>query len=78
MGNGDIFQGDVELLSSLQQVGADSVADGFTLCDQLSGVKLGDDGFEDFVSDGREDTLIVILAKILIFSLASRHYIPEH
>lgn len=61
----DIFQRDVELLGTLQQVGADSVADGFTLCDQLSGIKLGDDGLENFVSDGGKDTLIVILAEIL-------------
>jgi hypothetical protein len=63
--NGNILQSDVELLGSLEQVGTDSVADSFTLCDQLGGVELGDDSFEDFVSDGREDTLIVILAETL-------------
>lgn len=32
----------------------------FTLGDELGGVELGDDGLEDFVSDGGEDTLVVV------------------
>lgn len=35
------------------------------LLDQLRSVELSHDGFEDLVSDGREDTLIVVLSKIL-------------
>lgn len=58
--NGDILEGDVELSSALHQVSADTVGDSFTLCDQFGGVELGHDGLEDFVSDGWEDTLIVI------------------
>lgn len=52
MGDGDVLEGDVELLGALEQVAADAVGDGFTLGDELGGVELGDDGFEDFVSDG--------------------------
>lgn len=58
--NGDVLEGDVELSSTLHQVSAYTVGNSFTLCDQLGGVELGHDGLEDFVSDGREDTLIVI------------------
>jgi len=64
--DGDILEGDIELLGALEQVRADSVADGFTLGDQLCGVELSDDGFEDFVSDGGQNTLIVILSQVLL------------
>jgi hypothetical protein len=30
------------------------------LGDQFGGVELGDDGFEDFVSDGGQDTFVVV------------------
>lgn len=65
MCDGDVFEGDVELLSALEQVGADAIGDGFTLSDELGGVELGDDSFEDFVANGGEDTLIVVYAEIL-------------
>jgi len=39
--------------------------DGLTLSDEFGGIKLSDDGFEDFVTDGRKDTFIVVLAEIL-------------
>lgn len=58
--NRDVLEGDVELSGTLHQVGTDTVGDSFTLRDQLGGVELGHDGLEDFVSDGREDTLIII------------------
>jgi hypothetical protein len=58
--DGDVFERDVKLRRPFQQVGADAVRDGFTLCDQLGGVELGDDCFEDFVADGGEDTLVVV------------------
>jgi len=35
------------------------------LGDELGGVELGDDGFEDFVTDGGEDALIVVRAEVL-------------
>lgn len=58
--DGDVLERDVELRRPFQQVGADAVRDGFALCDQLRGVKLGDDCFEDFVADGGEDALVVV------------------
>ena len=43
------------------------------MSDEFGGVKLGDYGFKDFVTDGGKDTFIVVLAEILIpwFSLFS-------
>lgn len=60
VGDGDVLKGDVELRGALEEVVADAVGDGFTLGDELGGVELGDDRLEDFVSDGREDTFIVV------------------
>jgi hypothetical protein len=65
VGDGDILEGDVELGSTSKEVGTDAVGDGFTLGDEFGGIELGDDGLEDFVSDRREDTLIVILTEVL-------------
>ena len=62
----DIFQGNVKFLSTLEEVGADAVADCLTLRDQLCGIELGDDGLEYFVSNGRQDSLIVILTEVLV------------
>lgn len=61
-----ILESDVEFLCTLKQIGADPVADCFALGNELGGVELGDDGFEDFVANGGENTLVVILAKILV------------
>jgi hypothetical protein len=66
MRNGDVFESYVELLGALEKVGSDAVADCFTLGDQFCGVELGDDGLEDFVANGRQDSFIVVLAKILV------------
>lgn len=60
MGDGNVLQGDVELGGTLEKVCTDAVGDGFTLGDELCGVELGNDGLQDFVSDGGEDTLVVI------------------
>ena len=60
MRDGDVFEGDVELRGTLHEVRPDPVGDGFTLGDEFGGVELGDDGFEDFVADGGEDTFVVI------------------
>jgi hypothetical protein len=65
VGDGDILEGDVELGGAAEEVGTDTVGDGFTLGDEFGGIELGDDGLEDFVSDRREDTLIVILTEVL-------------
>jgi hypothetical protein len=63
--DGDVLEGDVKFLCTLEEIGADSVADRFTLCDEFCGIELRYDGFEDFVSDGGENTLVVVLAEIL-------------
>lgn len=63
MRDGDVFEGDVELGGAFQEIGADAGGDGFALRDQFGGVELGDDGFEDFVTDGREDALVVVEAE---------------
>lgn len=65
MGNGDVLEGDVELGGAAGEVGSDALRDGFSLGDELGGVKLGDNGLEDFVTDGGKDALIVVGAKIL-------------
>lgn len=58
--DGYILEGDVELFSAAHEIGADAVRHGLSLGDELGGVELGDDGLEDFVSDGGEHTFIVI------------------
>lgn len=65
MGDGHILKSNIELGGTAGEVGADSLGDGFTLSDELGGVKLSDDSFEDFVTDGRQNTLIVIGTEIL-------------
>ena len=65
VGDGDVFELDVEFAGAFEKVGADAVGDGFTLGDEFGGIELGDDGFEDFVADGGEDALVVVLAKVL-------------
>ncbi len=65
MGDGHVLEGNVELGGAAGQLVADAVRDGLTLGDELGGVELGDDGLEDFVADGGEDTLIVIGAEVL-------------
>lgn len=45
MGDGDVFEGNVELVGALEQVGANAVRDGLSLGDELCGIELGDDGF---------------------------------
>jgi hypothetical protein len=68
--NRDIFKSDVEFLGALEEVGSDAVADGFTLGDELCGVELGYDGFEDFVTNGWEYTLIVVLSEALCIEVS--------
>jgi len=65
VGDGDVLKSDVELLSTLEKVGADAVAYSLTLRDKLGGIELGDNGFEDFVSNRWKNTLVVILSEIL-------------
>lgn len=63
MCDGDVLEGNVELGGALEEVGADAGADGFALGDEFGGVELGDDGFEDFVTDGGKDALVVVEAE---------------
>ena len=65
MGDGNVLERNVELGGALDEVGADALRDGLALGDELGGVELGDDGLEDFVADGGEDTLVVILTEVL-------------
>lgn len=60
MRDGDVFEGDVEFRGPFEQVRAYARRDGFPLRDQFGGVELRDDGFEDFVADGGEDSLVVV------------------
>jgi hypothetical protein len=69
VGDGHVLEGDVELVGALEQVGADTVGDGLTLCDEFGGVELRDDGFEDFVTDGGEYPLVVVEAEVLMCGL---------
>ena len=65
MSDADVFEGDVEFFGALEEFGPDAGGDLFSLGNQFGSVELGDDGFENFVSDGGEDSLIVVLTKIL-------------
>lgn len=60
-----VLERNVELLGTLEELAADTVADGFTLGDELRGVKLGNDSLQNFVTDGWEDTLIVVRSEVL-------------
>jgi hypothetical protein len=76
--DGHVLEGDVELAGALEQVGADAVGHGFALGDELGGVELGDDGFEDFVADGGEDTLVVIHAEVLQSLISTLFYLTTN
>lgn len=60
MRDGDVFKSDVKFGGAFEEVGTYAGGDRFPLRDQFSGVKLGDDGFEDFIADGGKDTLVVV------------------
>lgn len=70
MGDRDIFKSDVELLRTLEEIGSDAVADGLTLGDELSSIELSYDGFEDFVTNGGKNTLIIVLSKTLFIDFS--------
>jgi len=65
MCDGDIFQCDVELCCTAKEIGSYPIGDGLTLCDEFCCVELCDDCLEDFVADGRQDTLVIVLTKVL-------------
>ena len=65
MCDGDVFEGNVELVGALEQIGPDTVGDGLSLGDEFCGIELCNDGFQDFVTDGGENTLVVVETEIL-------------
>lgn len=75
--DGNIFQSNVEFGSSAGELIADALGDSLTLCDELSSIELGDDGFKDFVTDGREDTLVVVDTEVLGQALAYWRIVTE-
>lgn len=56
----DILESNVELLGTLEKLGTDTVGHLLTLGDELGGVELRNDGFENFVTDRGEDALVVV------------------
>lgn len=66
MGDGNVLERNVELGGALDKIGADALRDGLALGNKLGSIELGDNGLEDFVADGGEDTLVVILAEVLL------------
>lgn len=65
MGDGNVLERNIELGGALDEVGPDTLRDGLALGNKLGGIELGDDGLENFVADGGENTLVVILAEVL-------------
>jgi hypothetical protein len=63
MGDTDVLEGDVEFLCAFKEVCTDAVGHGFTLGDEFGGIKLSNDGFENFIPYGGEDALIVVCTK---------------
>jgi hypothetical protein len=53
----DIVEDNVELSCALEEVLPDARRHNLSLRDELGGVKLGHNGFQDFVADRWEDTL---------------------
>lgn len=66
MGNGDVVEDEVEPPRPAGEVFTDKTGDHLTLGDELGSVELGDDGFEDFVDDGRENAFIVVGAELSV------------
>jgi hypothetical protein len=65
VGNGNILQGDVELGGTEGKVVANAIRDSLSLGNEFCSVELSDDGLEDFVTNGGEDSLIVVGTKVL-------------
>jgi hypothetical protein len=66
VGDGNVLESNVELLGTLEEIGTNAVADGLTLGNELCGIELGNDRFENLVTNGGKDTLVVVLAEILM------------
>ena len=65
MRDGDVFEGDVELLSTLEEVSPDAIGHSLSLSNQLGGVELCYDRLENFVADRGEDSFVIIWSQIL-------------
>lgn len=78
MRDGDVFERDIEFASAPGQLGLYPGRNGFSLSDELRGIELGDDCFEDFVSDGGEDTLVVVLSEVLLSAVSARSSKVSH
>lgn len=76
--DGDILEGDMELLGALEELGPDAVRNLLTLGDKLRSVELGDNGFENFVTNGGEDTLVVVETEVLVPRLARCSRVVEN
>lgn len=65
MRDGHVLERDVEFGGAAGELASDALGDGLSLGDELGGVELRDDGLEDFVADGRQDSLIVVDTEVL-------------
>ena len=63
MRDGDVIQDDAELLRPLGQLLVNPGRDDLPVGDEFSGVELGNDGLQDLVGDGGEDTVVVVDAQ---------------
>lgn len=62
----NILQSDVKFPSSGNEVLPDPGTNDFSLRNQLSGIKLGDNTLQNFVPDRRDDPLVVVQSEGLI------------
>lgn len=53
-------------VSAVMALLKNGIAHQFTLCDKLAGVKLRDDGLEDFVTDRRQHTVVIVNAVLRV------------
>lgn len=63
--DGDIVKDDIEFESAFAKDFSDLLGDFLSLRDKLLSVVLGDDRFEDFVTDGGQNTLVVVRADVV-------------
>jgi hypothetical protein len=61
--NGNIIKDNVEAESTANKVLTDEARHSLTLSDKLRGVELSNNRFENFINDGRKDTLVIVLTK---------------
>lgn len=70
MGNGNILKGDVEFGSTTGEFVSNALGHSLSLGDEFGGVELGDNSLEDFVSDGWQNTFIVVGTEVLYGSVS--------